>query len=257
MTTATLLVAERPVAIVTGGSRGIGAAIAKRLAACGWRILVTYRADAAAAEATVSACLSAAGGEPVAAAVLADTRDAAACSATVDAAIAQFGRLDALVNNAGITRDGLAIRMKDEDWSDVIATNLTGCFLMARAAAKVLLKQRRGRIVNISSVAGQLGNAGQANYAAAKSGLEGLTRTFAHELASRGVTVNAVAPGFISTDMTAALTPDQQERLLGAVPLGRPGTPEDVAAAVAFLLSPDAAYITGQTLNVDGGLVMR
>jgi 3-oxoacyl-[acyl-carrier protein] reductase len=205
--------------------------------------------DAAAA---VVAAIEAAGGRAMA--LQADVSDTAAATGLVDAAVAALGGLDVLVNNAGITRDGLLVRMSDADWDAVIATNLTGVFAVTRAAAKVMMRARRGSIVNISSVVGIAGNAGQANYAAAKAGVIGLTRSVARELASRGVRCNAVAPGFIETDMTAALTGAQRDAVTATVALSRLGTPEDVAAAVAFLASDDASYITGQVLAVDGGM---
>jgi 3-oxoacyl-[acyl-carrier protein] reductase len=230
-------------ALVTGAGRGIGQAIALRLAQDGIGVAVNYRGSAAAAAETVRR-IEAAGGTAIA---LGGVGDIAA----------HFGRLDILVNNAGITRDNLAMRMSEEDWDAVLTTNLKGAFLCSKAALRHLLRARdAGRIISISSVVGLLGNAGQANYAAAKAGLIGLTKSLAKEIASRGVTVNAVAPGFIATDMTAGLPADVQELAMKAIPLGSFGNPEDIAEAVAFLASPAARYITGQVLSVDGGMAM-
>jgi 3-oxoacyl-[acyl-carrier protein] reductase len=239
------------VALVTGASRGIGAAIALELAARGASVAVNYAGSAAAA-ADVVAQIEAAGGRAVA--LQADVSDPAGASALVEQSIAQLGGLDIVVNNAGITRDGLLVRMSDEDWGAVINTNLTGVFSVTRAAAKYLMKQRSGSIVNVTSVVGLVGNAGQANYAAAKAGVVGLTKSVARELASRNVRANAVAPGFIETDMTAALSEAVSDAARGQIALGRFGSVEDVAAAVAFLASDEASYITGQVLAVDGGM---
>jgi 3-oxoacyl-[acyl-carrier protein] reductase len=238
-------------ALVTGASRGIGAAIALRLAEEGAAVAVNYSGSRDAALAVCTA-IEAAGGRAVA--LQADVSDPASASALVEQALSELGSLDILVNNAGITRDGLLVRMSDEDWASVIATNLTGVFSVTRAAAKVMMKARHGSIVNITSVVGIAGNAGQANYSAAKAGVIGLTKSVAKELAPRGVRCNAVAPGFIETDMTASLTDPQREAILGAVALGRLGSVGDVAAAVAFLASDDASYVTGQVLAVDGGM---
>jgi 3-oxoacyl-[acyl-carrier protein] reductase len=242
---------EGKAALVTGASRGIGAAIARRLAADGAAVAVNYSGSKDAAEAVV-ADIVAGGGRAVA--IQADVSDPAACTALVAHTIEAFGSLDILVNNAGITRDGLIVRMTDDDWDRVIATNLTGVFSMSRAAAKVMMKARSGCIVNISSVVGIAGNAGQANYAAAKAGVIGLTKTVARELAARNVRCNAVAPGFIETDMTAELGEAQRAAIAASVAMGRFGTGEDVASAVAFLASDEAAYVTGQVLAVDGGM---
>jgi 3-oxoacyl-[acyl-carrier protein] reductase len=242
---------EGKAALVTGGSRGIGAAIALRLAAEGAAVAVNYAGSKEAADAVVAAIVSD-GGQAVA--LRGDVCDPAACSALVAGTLEAFGRLDILINNAGITRDGLLVRMSDDDWDSVIGTNLTGVFSMSRAAAKVMMKARTGCIVNITSVVGMMGNAGQANYAAAKAGVIGLTKTIARELASRHVRCNAVAPGFISTDMTNKLSDDQRDAIACTIALGRLGSANDVAAAVSFLASDDAAYITGQTLAVDGGM---
>jgi len=239
------------VALVTGGTGGIGTAVCRELSRLGFAVVVHYSSNLAQAESLVQE-LAAGGGEAVA--VMADV----ACEAQVEAMLAEivhrFGRLDVVVNNAGITRDALLLRMKLADWQAVIDVNLTGAFLISRAAAKVMLKQRCGKIINISSVVGLCGNSGQANYAASKAGLVGLTKSLAKELASRGITCNAVAPGFIETAMTDALPASVKAGLLDAIPLRRPGTTADVAAAVGFLAGPQADYITGQVLSIDGGM---
>ena len=239
------------VAIVTGGSRGIGRATAIALAAEGAHIVVNYASSSTAADEVVAE-VQGMGVEAIA--VQADVSNAEQVDALVEAAMSRWGHVDVLVNNAGITRDTLLLRMKPEDWQAVINLNLTGVFLCTRAVSKIMLKQRSGRIVNITSVAGQMGNPGQANYSAAKAGVIGFTKTVAKELASRGITVNAVAPGFIATDMTHSL---DAEGILKFIPLGRYGQPEEVAGLIRFLAAdPAAAYITGQVMNVDGGMVM-
>jgi 3-oxoacyl-[acyl-carrier protein] reductase len=241
------------VALVTGASRGIGAAIARALAGDGHDVAVGYAADADGAAATVAA-VEALGRRAVA--LQADVSDEGQAQALVEGAEEALGPMDAVILNAGITRDGLAVRMSADDWSAVIDTNLSGAFYTARPALRGMLRRRAGSIVAVSSVVGLIGNAGQANYAAAKAGMLGMVRALAREAGSRGVRVNAVAPGYITSDMTAGLTDAQREGLLAQTPLGRLGTPEDVAAAVAFLCSPAAAFITGATLSVDGGLGM-
>jgi len=240
-------------AVVTGGSRGIGRAVCLALAASGARVLVGYHQRQDAAQEVVSAIVALGG---TAVAQRADVGNRAEADALIGAAQQCFGRVDILVNNAGLTRDGLLLRMRDDDWQQVLRADLDGAFFCLRAAAKVMLKQRAGRIVNVASVAGLVGHPGQANYSAAKAGLIGLTRTAAAELASRQIAVNAVAPGWIETEMTAAAPPAARQAVLGRVPLGRLGRPEDVAAAVVFLASPAAAYITGAVLVVDGGLTI-
>ena len=240
-------------ALVTGASRGIGKAVALSLAASGARVALNFAGNVAAAEA-VKAEIEAAGG--VAVLVQADVSDETAAQDMVKTAADALGGLDILVNNAGITRDGLLLRMKEEDWDAVLSTNLKGIFHCTKAAAKLMMKKRSGRIVNMASVVGLTGNAGQTNYAAAKAGVVGFSKAAAKELASRGITVNVVAPGFIETDMTAALSDAAKEGALAGIPLGRMGKPEDVADAVLFLVSDRASYITGQVLKVDGGMVM-
>ncbi len=239
------------VAIVTGASRGIGKATALALASQGAKVVVNYARSSDAAEAVVKA-IAEAGGEAIA--LQADVSQSDAVDNLIKQTQNKFGRIDILVNNAGITKDTLLLRMKPEQWQAVINLNLTGVFLCTKAVSKIMLKQRSGRIINIASVAGQMGNPGQANYSAAKAGVIGFTKTVAKELANRGVTVNAVAPGFIETDMTEDLKSDE---IIQYIPLGRYGKPEEVAGTIRFLAAdPAAAYITGQVFNVDGGMVM-
>jgi len=242
------------VAIVTGASGALGGVIALALAREGAAIMAHYSGNREAAEAVVGA-IREQGGR--AESVQGDLSRAEDARRVVEGALETFGGLSILVNNAGITRDTLVLRMKEEDWSAVINTNLGGAFHCIKAALREFLRARSGRIINITSVAGQMGTAGQANYAAAKAGLIGLTRSVAREVASRGITVNAVAPGFIDAGMTMQLPADLVKKYIEQVPLGRAGKPEEVAAAVVFLASDDAAYVTGQVINVDGGLVMR
>ena len=239
------------VALVTGASRGIGRAIAQTLAAQGFKVIGTATTEAGAqgigeALAGFAGCRGA----------VLDVNDAAAADALIEAIVKEQGALHVLVNNAGITRDTLAMRMKDEDWAAVLDTNLGAVFRLSRAVMRTMMKQRYGRIINITSVVGASGNAGQANYAAAKAGVAGMTRALARELGSRNITVNCVAPGFIATDMTDALTDAQKTALLGVIPLARLGSPEDVAHAVTFLASREAGYITGAELHVNGGMYM-
>ena len=240
------------VSLVTGASRGIGRAIAKALAAEGATVVLTARDGARLAEAVAE--IAASGGHAEARAM--DVADRASVEAVFDEVVKAHGRIDHLVNNAGITRDNLVLRMKDDDWQQVLGTNLTGVFLCTQAALRPMLKQRSGRIVNVTSVVALTGNPGQANYAASKAGVVGFTKSVAREVASRSITVNAVAPGFIDTEMTQALPMDARDRMSDLIPLGRLGTPADVAAGVGFLLSPGAAYITGEVLNISGGLYM-
>lgn len=245
--------ASRRVALVTGASRGIGRAVACGLAADGFDLALVYAGNADAAADAVAAC-EAAGA--TARAYRCDVSNADEVKATADAVLADFGSVWALVNNAGITRDTLLARMKDEDFARVLEVNLTGAFNMMRALTRPLMRQRGGRIVSMSSVVGLMGNAGQANYATSKAGLIGLTKSAARELAPRGVTVNAVAPGFVRTDMTAALPEQVVERYEGQIPLGRLADPEEVAGVVRFLVSDAAAYVTGEVIRVDGGMAM-
>jgi 3-oxoacyl-[acyl-carrier protein] reductase len=237
------------VALVTGSTRGIGRSIAETLAACGARVAVVGR-DAAKAQEVASQV------SPDARGFACDVSDVASVTALVAAVEEAFGSLDILVNNAGLTRDNIMLRLKDEDWDAVIDANLRGAFASTRAAARGMMKRRWGRIINIASVVGLVGNKGQTNYAASKAGLIGLTKAVAKEFASRNILVNVIAPGFIETDMTNAMTPEARTALMGGIPLERLGSPKDVAAMVAFLASEHAGYITGQVLVVDGGMVM-
>jgi len=239
------------VALVTGASRGIGASIAAELARRGYKVVGTATTEDGAAR--ITAALAA---FPGCRGAKLDVNNAAEGEALVDAIAKEHGGLQVLVNNAGITRDTLAMRMKDEDWDAVLDTNLKAVFRMSRAVMRTMMKQRYGRIVSITSVVGASGNPGQANYAAAKAGVAGMTRALARELGSRGVTVNCVAPGFIATDMTDVLPEEQRKALLGQIPLGALGKPEDIAHAVAYLASPEAGYVTGQELHVNGGMFM-
>jgi 3-oxoacyl-[acyl-carrier protein] reductase len=243
---------DKQVAIVTGASRGIGRAIALELARQGATVIGTATSESGAAAITAAFAEAGVTGRG---AVL-NVNDAQAAEALIDATVKEFGALHVLVNNAGITQDQLAMRMKDEDWDAVIDTNLKSVFRLSRAVLRPMMKARGGRIINITSVVGSAGNPGQANYAAAKAGVAGMTRALAREIGSRGSTVNCVAPGFIDTDMTKTLPQEQQAALKTQIPLGRLGSPEDIAHAVAFLASPQAGYITGTTLHVNGGMYM-
>ncbi len=242
------------IAVVTGGSRGIGRAIAQTLAAAGATVIVNYQRNAEAANETVAAITAADG---TAVSIQADVSVSADVEQLFRTVIDQYGKVDILVNNAGITRDTLLLRMKEDDFDAVIDTNLRGVYLCTKAALRPMTKARSGRIINITSVVGLIGNAGQSNYAAAKAGIIGFTRAVAREMASRGITVNAVAPGYIETELTAGLGEQVRAAILETIPLGRLGTPQDVANLVCFLASDAAAYITGQTLTVDGGMVMN
>ncbi len=240
------------VVLVTGASRGIGRAILEALAAAGATVIGTATSEEGAAK--ISARLEELGARGRG--VVCNVQDAAATDTLVDSIVDEFGKLSVLVNNAGITRDTLAMRMKDEDWAAVIDTNLSAVFRLSRAVLRGMMKARHGRIINITSVVGASGNAGQANYAAAKAGVVGMSKALARELGSRGITVNCVAPGFIDTDMTRALSSDQTQALLTQIPLGRLGQADDIASAVVFLASPAGAYVTGTTLHVNGGMFM-
>lgn len=241
------------VALITGASRGIGRAIALSLSAAGAAVAVNYAGNDAAAEAVRSEIIKNGGRAII---IKADVSDAAAVDTMIEKVIAEYGTIDILINNAGITKDTIVARMKQQDWTAVINTNLSGVFNCCKPAAKLMMKKRAGKIVNMASVVGLTGNIGQANYAAAKAGVIGFTKSLARELAARGITVNAVAPGFISTDMTAVLSDKARENILNGIPLKKMGSPEDVADAVLFLVSGRADYITGQVINVDGGMVM-
>jgi 3-oxoacyl-[acyl-carrier protein] reductase len=244
---------EGKVAIVTGSSRGIGKAVAVKFGQLGAKVVVNYRGSEAEAQAVVEQIKNA-GSEAIA--VQADVAQAAEAQKLVEETVKAYGRIDILINNAGITRDNLMMRMTEADWDAVLDTNLKGAFLLTKAVQRQMIKQRFGRIVNMTSVIGQAGNAGQANYSAAKAGLIGFTKSAAKELASRNITVNAVAPGFIATDMTGGLGDEMKQKIVAEIPLARMGTPEDVAETVAFLVGDGANYITGQVIAVDGGMFM-
>jgi 3-oxoacyl-[acyl-carrier protein] reductase len=241
------------VALVTGGSRGIGRAIALALASEGAHVAFTYR-SAGPAAAEVVKLIQERGRK--ASGFQSDAKQFEAAQQVVDAVVKEFGRLDILVNNAGITKDSLLMRMTEQDWDDVIDTNLKGAFAFSKAVCRQMMSQREGRIINISSIAGVIGNPGQTNYAASKAGMIGMTKTLAKELASRNIQVNAVAPGFVDTDMTEKLTPQQKEALMAMIPLKRTAKPEEIASVVVFLASAASSYMTGQVLCVDGGIVM-
>ncbi|GBG54921.1 beta-ketoacyl-ACP reductase [Sporomusaceae bacterium FL31] len=241
------------VALITGASRGIGRSVAIDLAKAGAKVVINYAGNVAAAQ-EVEQTIRLAGGEAII--VQGDVANTEAVEAMVNQVMDRFGRIDILVNNAGITRDNLLMRMKEADWDAVMNTNLKGIFNCTKTVSRIMMKQKSGKIINMTSVVGLTGNAGQANYAAAKAGVIGFTKSMAKELASRGITVNAVAPGFIATDMTSILSEQLKTELTTRIPLGRLGSPEDISAAVLFLVSEAANYITGQTLNVDGGMVM-
>ncbi|WP_042471854.1 3-oxoacyl-[acyl-carrier-protein] reductase [Bacillus ndiopicus] len=244
---------QNKTAVVTGASRGIGQAIALELAKQGAKVVVNYSGSEARALQVVEQ-IQAAGGEAIA--VQANVADAESVTQLMNKALETFGSIDILVNNAGITRDNLLMRMKEDEWDDVMNTNLKGVFLCTKAVTRQMMKQRSGRIINISSIVGVSGNAGQANYVAAKAGVIGLTKTTAKELASRNILVNAIAPGFITTDMTDELSEELKQAMLAQIPLAKLGQPEDIAKAVAFFASDASSYITGQTLHIDGGMVM-
>lgn len=241
------------IAVVTGASRGIGKAVAKKLASLGAMVVVNYNGSAAKAEEVKQEIIEADGKAEI---MQCNVSDYAACETFIKNVVEKFGRIDILVNNAGITKDGLMMRMSEKDFSDVIDVNLKGTFNCLRFASRYMMKQRSGHIINMSSVVGVAGNAGQVNYAASKAGVIGMTKSAAKELAGRGITVNAVAPGFIETDMTDVLSEKVKEEAAKQIPMGSFGKPEDIAAAVAFLASDEARYITGQVLQVDGGMVM-
>lgn len=244
---------EGKTALITGGSRGIGRAIAVLFAKEGAKVAINYAGNQQAAQGTID-LIRACGGEAIA--IQCDVSDGAAVDAMVKQVKEDFGRIDIMVNNAGIARDGLLMRMKEADWDSVMDTNLKGVFHCTKAVSKIMMKQKGGSIVNISSVVGLTGNAGQSNYAAAKAGIIGFTKSIAKELASRGIRVNAVAPGFIGTEMTDILPEEVKKSMIAGIPLGRMAQPEEVAAGVLFLASDNAGYITGQTLHIDGGMVM-
>lgn len=249
-----MMTLQGKVALVTGASRGIGREVALKLAGAGASVAINYAGNTAKAEEVVH-LIKEMGGN--AASYQCNVADAEAVQGMVKEVISSFGRLDILVNNAGLTKDTLILRMKEEDWDQVINTNLKGVFNTTKAVTRQMMKQKNGRIINMASVVGLIGNAGQANYVASKAGVIGLTKSTARELAARNITVNAVAPGFISTDMTDALSEEVQEAMLTQIPLGRMGNPEDVAMVVKFLASDDSRYMTGQVLCVDGGMVMQ